>query len=296
MGIRTFVHSCAKQALNRACSDFQATATSHCRGTDVDAQMHLSETFPSMKYKQETIKPYDSSADKTSQVKQMFDSIAHSYDLLNHTLSLGVDKYWRRRAVQSVSDMQDCIILDVATGTGDFALQLSKKLGTRLTLGIDLSKGMIERAKAKVEKRGGNEKVRFKVMDCLDLRFRDERFDLVSATFGIRNFSDLEGGLKEMRRVLKPGGRLLILELTAPRRFPMKQLFKIYSHVLIPLLGKLISRDAKAYSYLPATMEVFPQGEEMHAILQRIGFERPTFKRMTFGLCTLYNATKPQKE
>ena len=176
-----------------------------------------------MTYRQEEITPYGNDGTKGEQVERMFDGIAHSYDLLNHTLSFGIDKHWRKAAIKSLTD---------------------------------------------------------------------NAFDAVMVAYGIRNFEDLDRGLSEMCRVMKPGGRLVIIELTAPRRFPMKQLFRLYSHVLMPALGRLISRDNKAYAYLPATMEAFPQGEEMQQILSRAGFKEVRFKRYTFGLSTLYTATK----
>ena len=208
-----------------------------------------------MSYKQERIKPYGNNGSKGEQVRQMFDSIAHSYDLLNHTLSFGIDKHWRKAAIDSLRPYAPQRILDVATGTGDFAILAAKE-------------------------------------DCLDLHLPDNTYDALMVAYGIRNFENLDRGLQEMCRVLKPGGRLVIIELTSPNSFPMKQLFHFYSHVFMPMLGKIISRDNKAYTYLPATMEAFPQGEEMQGILSKAGFTDVKFKRFTFGLSTLYTATK----
>lgn len=246
-----------------------------------------------MTYKQELIKPYDGEGEKGEQVEKMFDSIAHSYDLLNHTLSLGIDRRWRRAAIDSLRPFSPQSILDVATGTGDFALLSARELKPAEVLGIDLSEGMMQVAREKVGKAGLADVIHFQKEDCLKLTLPDNRFDALTVAYGIRNFADLDRGLREMLRVLRPGGRLVIIELTAPVRFPMKQLFWLYSHVLMPLVGKIISRDNRAYSYLPATMEAFPQGEEMQKILLGCGFSGVVFKRFTFGLSTLYTACKP---
>lgn len=245
-----------------------------------------------MTYRQEHIKPYDEKGEKGEQVERMFDSIAPTYDFLNHALSLGIDKRWRRAAVKELAKHNPGTLLDVATGTGDFALLFARSLSTKEIVGADLSEGMLEVARHKTDKAGMAERVRFVKEDCLHLSFPSDRFDAVTVAYGIRNFADLDAGLKEMCRVMKPGGTLIILELTTPRRFPMKQLFKFHSKVLMPAAGKFVARDTKAYQYLPATMAVFPQGEEMTTILKRAGFSEVKFKRFTFGLSTLYTATK----
>lgn len=245
-----------------------------------------------MTYKQEQIKPYNSQEAKGKQVERMFDSIAHSYDLLNHTLSLGIDKHWRKAAIDSLRPFQPQRILDVATGTGDFAMLAAKELKPQELLGIDLSEGMMEVGRKKIEEAQLGNVVHFQKEDCLHLSLDTDSYDAVMVAYGIRNFENLDQGLREMCRVLKPGGRLVIIELTSPNRFPMKQLFWLYSHVLMPSLGKLISKDSQAYAYLPATMEAFPQGEEMQQILQKAGFKEVKFKRFTFGLSTLYTASK----
>lgn len=241
-----------------------------------------------MTYRQETIKPYDDDSEKGAQVERMFDGIAHSYDLLNHTLSLGIDRRWRRAAIDSLRPYAPQRILDVATGTGDFALLAARELQPKELLGVDLSEGMMDVARRKVAEAGLGKVIRFQKEDCLSLSLASESFDAVTVAYGIRNFADLDRGLSEMHRVLRPGGRLVIIELTAPRRFPMRQGFWLYSHVLMPLVGKIVSHDAKAYTYLPATMEAFPQGEQMKGILEKAGFREVQFKRFTFGLSTLY--------
>lgn len=245
-----------------------------------------------MTYKQEHIKPYGEGEAKGKQVEQMFDSIAHSYDLLNHLLSMGIDKHWRRAAINSLKPFAPRKMLDVATGTGDFAIMSAKELRPESLLGVDLSEGMMNVAREKVKKEGLEQTISFQQEDCMQLSFPDDSFDALTVAYGIRNFEDLDHGLREMRRVLKPSGRLVIIELTSPQRFPMKQLFWLYSHVLMPLVGKIVSHDSKAYTYLPATMEAFPQGEVMSEILKKAGFTDIRFKRFTFGLSTLYTAAK----
>lgn len=245
-----------------------------------------------MKYRQETIKPYAADGDKGEQVEKMFDNIAPTYDVLNHSLSLGTDRRWRSAAIDSLRQYSPKDILDVATGTGDFALLAARELKPRSVLGVDISEGMMAVAREKTEKAGLQDVVSFQREDCLSLSMPHETFDAVTVAYGIRNFSDLERGLKEILRVLRQGGRLVIIELTAPRRFPMRQMFWLYSHILMPMMGRIVSRDGSAYKYLPATMEAFPQGEQMQSILQDIGFSEVKFKRFTFGLSTLYTACK----
>lgn len=245
-----------------------------------------------MTYEQEKIKPYGEDGEKGRQVEHMFDRIAHSYDLLNHCLSLGIDKRWRRAAINSLRPYAPKKILDVATGTGDFALLAARTLEPESLLGVDISEGMLEVGRKKILQAGLADVVTFRREDCMALSQPDGEFDALTVAYGIRNFQDLDRGLREMHRVLRPGGRLVIIELTAPRRFPMRQLFWLYSHVLMPLVGRLVSRDSKAYSYLPATMEAFPQGEVMREILQKAGFREVEFRRFTFGLSTLYTACR----
>ncbi len=245
-----------------------------------------------MTYKQEKIKPYNTNEAKGIQVERMFDQIAHSYDLLNHTLSLGIDKHWRKAAIDSLRPFKPQQILDVATGTGDFAMLAAKELKPKELLGIDISEGMMSVGKNKIKEAGLDKIVHFQKEDCLNLSLTSDTFDAVMVAYGIRNFENLDQGLREMYRVLKPNGRLVIIELTSPNAFPMKQLFWFYSHVFMPTLGKIISKDNKAYAYLPATMEAFPQGEKMQQILQKAGFNDVKFKRFTFGLSTLYTACK----
>lgn len=245
-----------------------------------------------MKYQQESIKPYSNEGAKGEQVERMFDQIAHSYDFLNHTLSLGIDRSWRKAAIDSLKPYAPQRILDVATGTGDFALMAVDRLQPQSLIGADLSEGMLSVGREKVERAGKSDIITLQKEDCMVLSFEDNTFDAVTVAYGVRNFEDLDRGLREMLRVLKPGGRLVIIELTSPVRFPMKQLFWLYAHVWMPMVGKLVSRDSRAYSYLPATMEAFPQGEVMQGIIEKAGFQSVKFRRFTFGLSTLYTAEK----
>jgi len=244
-----------------------------------------------MTYEQEKIKPYDN-GEKTQQVEQMFDNIAHSYDKLNHRLSWDIDKWWRRKAIAQLRPYSPQTLLDIATGTGDFAILAAQMLRPQRVTGADISEGMMEIGRRKVAGKGLDGIISFDKEDCLALSYPTGSFDAVTAAFGIRNFSSLDQGLSEMCRVLKPGGHLSIVELTTPVSFPMKQLFHIYSHTVLPVYGKLISRDTSAYSYLTKTIEAFPQGELMTDILHKAGFSKASFRRLTFGICTMYFATK----
>lgn len=243
-------------------------------------------------YEQEKITPYGEDSEKAAQVEQMFDDIAPTYDKLNHRLSWNIDKGWRRKAIKELAALKPQTMLDIATGTGDFAMLAAQMLKPRKLIGADFSDGMMEIGRAKVKEAHLDDIITFEKQDCLDLTYPDESFDAVTAAFGIRNFQDLDKGLKEMCRVLKKGGMLSIVELTTPVSFPMKQLFWIYSHTFLPVYGKLISKDNSAYSYLTKTIEAFPQGEQMMQILKKAGFAETRFERLTFGICTLYIATK----
>ena len=227
----------------------------------------------------------------------MFDGIAPTYDFLNHLLSMGIDIGWRRKAIASLGRFAPKRILDIATGTGDFALLSAQMIQPLEIVGADISEGMMEVARRKVralKEKGqiGSVDVAFHKQDCLRLTYSDSSFDAVTVAYGVRNFQDLDKGLSEIYRVLSPGGHLLIVELATPPRFPMRQLFWLYAHVVMPMVGWLVSRDPRAYSYLPATMEAFPQGEVMEGILRRTGFRTVEWRRFTFGICTMYLAEK----
>ena len=243
-------------------------------------------------YQQETIKPYNAGEGKARQVEQMFDNIAPTYDRLNHRLSWNIDKGWRRKAIQQLKPYAPKRLLDVATGTGDFAIQACQMLPDVHITGIDISEGMMEVGRKKVSQTGLSERIRFEREDCTRLSYPDATFDAVTAAFGIRNFDNLDKGLAEMCRVLRKGGVLSIVELTSPVSFPMRQLFHVYAHTVLPVYGRLISRDNSAYSYLTKTIEAFPQGERMVGILLKAGFSEASFRRLTFGICTMYFAIK----
>ena len=243
-------------------------------------------------YEQEKIKPYGKDGDKGKLVEEMFDNIAPTYDKLNHRLSWNIDRGWRKKAIQYLGQFHPQHVLDIATGTGDFAIFSAQMLQPESLIGVDISDGMMNIGRKKVKAIGLDSVISFQKEDCLSMSFADESFDAITAAFGIRNFSDLDQGLKEMYRVLKTGGHLSIVELSQPVRFPMKQLFGIYSHTFLPLYGRLISKDQSAYKYLINTIEAFPQGERMMKIFKKAGFKQTGFKRLTFGICTMYYATK----
>jgi len=244
-----------------------------------------------MNYGQEEIKPYRE-GEKAEQVEEMFDNIAPAYDKLNHRLSWNIDRSWRRKAIAQLQPFAPQTMLDIATGTGDFAIMAAQTLKPQQLIGADISEGMMKMGEEKVQQLNLHDIISFKKEDCLNLSFHEGTFDAVTAAFGIRNFADLDKGLSEMYRVLKKGGHLSIVELTTPPRFPMRQLFWLYSHAVLPTYGKLISKDKKAYSYLTKTIEAFPQGEQMTGIIRKAGFAEASFKRLTFGICTMYLATK----
>ena len=243
-------------------------------------------------YAQEQIKPYEGNAHKREQVEHLFDSIAPTYDALNHTLSFGFDRAWRRKAVKAVAKYQPETVLDVATGTGDFALLLARKLKLRRVTAVDISEGMMSVGREKAAREGLHDVVSFQKEDCCELSFGDASFDAVTVTFGIRNFENLDACMGEMLRVLRKGGHLVMLELSYPNRRLWRLLFGIYSKLVMPVVGRIISGDDSAYTYLPETMKAFPQGEVMSGILLKNGFEKATFRRLTMGICTLYIAEK----
>lgn len=243
-------------------------------------------------YKQEKINPYGKQGAKEKLVEEMFDNIAPTYDTLNHRLSWNIDKGWRRKAIRQLEPSHPKTILDIATGTGDFAILAAQMLLPDKIVGIDISEGMMKVAREKVKRMGLHQVVDMKKEDCLAMSFPDNTFDAATSAFGIRNFQNLDKGLAEICRVIKPGGHLSLVELTTPVSFPMKQLFKIYSHTILPAYGRLISKDNGAYQYLTASIEAFPQGEQMVGILKKAGFSQASFRRLTFGICTMYFAQK----
>ena len=243
-------------------------------------------------HKQELIKPYKGNSCKREQVELMFNRIARTYDTLNHTLAWGIDKRWRKQAIDSLKPYAPKHILDIATGTGDFAILAAKRLKSESIVGADISEGMMNVGREKVHREGLDDVIRFVNEDCTQMSFTNDSFDAITSAYGVRNFEHLEDALREMHRVLKPNGRLVIVELCTPNHFPLKQLFALYARVVMPLIGRIISKDNSAYTYLPMSMEAFPQGEVMKGILENSGFKDVNFRRFTFGISTLYQATK----
>ncbi len=239
-----------------------------------------------------TVKPYKATdSSKKQQVARMFNNIAGKYDFLNHFLSLGIDKIWRKRVIKLLGHIQKPNILDVATGTGDLALLAHKRLGCKVT-GVDISTGMLEVAERKIKERGVEEFVSVVEGDSENLPFDDNSFDAVMVAFGVRNFENLNKGLTEMTRVLKPGGRMVVLEFSRPSSFPFKQLYFFYFKRMLPFFGGLISKDKAAYEYLPASVLNFPDGETFDKELVAAGLNPIVRKKQTFGIATIYAAEK----
>ena len=245
-----------------------------------------------MEYKAEKINPYNDNESKTGQVRQMFDSIAPAYDFMNRCMTMGIDKLWRRKAVKIVGKSRPQHLLDVATGTGDLAIQLCKKLNPAKIVGIDLSEGMLEIGRKKVADCGLDGVITLEQGDCLNLRFGEGEFDAVTVAYGVRNFEHLEQGYAEMYRVLAPGGVLCVVELSTPTNKFIKFFYDLYTRHIIPFVGRSKSKDARAYSYLPESIAAVPQGEAMLQIMRRIGFKQCQAIAMTFGTCSIYVGVK----
>jgi demethylmenaquinone methyltransferase/2-methoxy-6-polyprenyl-1,4-benzoquinol methylase len=239
------------------------------------------------------VKPYSGSTKgKKQQVAEMFDNIAPKYDFLNHFLSFGIDKIWRRKAIKLLMKHFPKMILDVATGTGDFAIA-SLKTGAQKVIGIDISEEMLSVGRKKIEAMGLSQQISLQKGDSEELVFMDGSFDAVTVAFGIRNFENLSMGLNELNRVLKPGGVVCILEFSKPRNFPIKQIYSFYSFYILPFLGRLFSKDNSAYRYLPESVEHFPDGEELLNLLKDCHFVEVRQFRQTFGVATIYMGIKP---
>lgn len=230
---------------------------------------------------------------KKSQVEEMFNNISPRYDLLNHLLSANIDKVWRKKTIRKLKKYQPRTILDVATGTGDFAIE-AVKLGNVKIVGIDISAGMLEVGQKKIVKKGLQEIIEFKKADSENLPFQNNIFDAATVGFGVRNFENLKNGLNEILRVLKPGGVFYILEFSKPKKAPFKQLYQFYFTRILPTIGRFISKDTNAYTYLPESVNEFPDGERFLAILAEVGFIRNSFYPLTFGIASIYEAHKKE--
>ncbi|MEX0812623.1 MAG: bifunctional demethylmenaquinone methyltransferase/2-methoxy-6-polyprenyl-1,4-benzoquinol methylase UbiE [Chitinophagales bacterium] len=237
------------------------------------------------------VTPYQNTTTKKQQVEQMFDNIAPNYDFLNHLLSLGIDKLWRKKAVKIIGKTDPESILDIATGTGDFALELVK-LKPKKIVGLDLSEQMLSFGRVKVKNKGLQNLIEMVQGDSEKLPYSDNSFDAVSVGFGVRNFENLEKGLSEIYRVLKPGGILAVLEFSKPKVFPVKQIFYFYFHFILPIIGKLFSKDQRAYTYLPESVEAFPEGKAFVGILEKQGFKSIECTSLTFGISSIYSGRK----
>jgi demethylmenaquinone methyltransferase/2-methoxy-6-polyprenyl-1,4-benzoquinol methylase len=239
----------------------------------------------------ETVKPYNTDKSKKEEVAQMFNNISARYDFLNHFLSLGIDHIWRRKAVNKLREIQPKRILDLATGTGDFAIALLKLNPTQI-IGMDISSGMLDVGKNKMKAKNVSHIIDMQLGDSENMPFEDAYFDAITVGFGVRNYEHLEKGLTEMLRVTRSGGKIVILEFSKPKRFPIKQAFGFYSRFIIPFFGKRISKDEKAYAYLPESVAAFPEGKAFTDILSNLGYKQVDASLVSGGIATIYTGIK----
>jgi demethylmenaquinone methyltransferase/2-methoxy-6-polyprenyl-1,4-benzoquinol methylase len=239
----------------------------------------------------EIVKPYNTDKSKKEEVAQMFNNISARYDFLNHFLSLGIDHIWRRKAVNKLREIQPKRILDLATGTGDFAIALLKLNPTQI-IGMDISSGMLDVGKNKMKAKHVSHIIDMQLGDSENMPFEDGYFDAITVGFGVRNYEHLEKGLSEMLRVTRSGGKIVILEFSKPKRFPIKQAFGFYSRFIIPFFGKRISKDEKAYAYLPESVAAFPEGKAFTDILSKLGYNQVESTLVSGGIATIYTGIK----
>jgi demethylmenaquinone methyltransferase/2-methoxy-6-polyprenyl-1,4-benzoquinol methylase len=240
-----------------------------------------------------TVIPYSQEqGTKKEQVADMFNNISKTYDFLNHFMSLGIDIIWRKKAINELKKDQPKLILDVATGTGDFAFEALSILNPDKIVGVDISEGMLDVAKQKIAKRNLGHKFEVKLGDSEKLPFEADEFDAVTVAYGVRNFENLEKGLTDINRVLKPGGKAVVLEFSKPKAFPIKQLYQFYFNYITPGIGKLFSKDSRAYSYLPESVAAFPDGKDFIAIMDKAGFKHTKCRPLAFGICSIYTGVK----
>jgi len=240
---------------------------------------------------QKIVKPYNTNRSKKEEVAEMFNNIAVKYDFLNHFLSLGIDHIWRYKAINELKKIQPKRILDLATGTGDFAIA-ALRLNPEQIIGMDISAGMLEVGKTKMLKKKYNHIIDMRLGDSENLPFEDNYFDALTVGFGVRNYENLEKGLSEMLRVVRPEGKLVILEFSKPKKFPIKQVFTFYSKYFIPFFGKRISKDEKAYAYLPESVAAFPEGKDFENVLRKLQYQNVKSKLVSGGIATIYSGTK----
>jgi demethylmenaquinone methyltransferase/2-methoxy-6-polyprenyl-1,4-benzoquinol methylase len=239
-----------------------------------------------------TVVPYkEEKGGKKEQVAKMFDNISHRYDFLNHFLSLGIDKGWRKKAIKLLEPLKPRTILDVATGTGDFAIQ-ALSLNPHKVIGIDISEGMLAVGRKKIAARQLSAQVELFSGDSENIPFKENNFDAVTVAFGVRNFENLERGLTEIYRVIKPGGMVVVLEFSRPRTFPFRQVYSFYFKFILPKIGRFISSDKAAYTYLPESVEAFPDGEDFLQCLKAVGFKNTKCRALTFGISSIYSGSK----
>jgi demethylmenaquinone methyltransferase / 2-methoxy-6-polyprenyl-1,4-benzoquinol methylase len=236
------------------------------------------------------VKPYEAEGSKTQQVSKMFDNIAKNYDFLNHFLSLGIDKIWRRKMIAELVEVSPKRILDVATGTADVAINTIKQLKIKdlKIVGVDISNEMLNVGRKKLVTEGVNDVIELHLGDSENLPFEGNNFDAVTVAYGVRNFENLERGLSEMHRVLNANGKIVVLEFSRPRIFPFRQLFNFYFKNILPTIGKLTSKDARAYSYLYESVQAFPDGDDFLTVLNKVGFKNTSCTTLTLGICSLY--------
>ena len=228
---------------------------------------------------------------KKEQVATMFNNISHRYDFLNHTLSMGIDILWRQKAIRLLKPFKPATVLDIATGTGDFALE-AMKLRPQQVVGVDIAEGMLAVGRQKIARKGLSERIKLMYGDSEDLGFDDNKFDVVTVAFGVRNFENLRQGLREMYRVTRKGGHVMIIEFSRPAKFPVKQLYNFYFKAILPKIGKLVSQDNAAYRYLPESVAAFPDGQDFIEILTETGYKEAKWIPLTFGICSIYWARK----
>lgn len=246
-----------------------------------------------MEVRAEHIKPYDRKRAKTEQVREMFDAIAPAYDWMNRAMTFGIDRRWRRLTVDRIAALSPCDIVDIATGTGDLAVSMARRMPHARVEGLDLSEGMIGIGRRKVAEAGLENRVTLTCGDCLNMPLPDASADVITVAFGVRNFEHLDRGYAEMCRVLRPGGRLFVLELSTPVNPLVRPFYRFYTRCIIPVLGRIVSKDVRAYSYLPESIAAVPQGDDMLSLIRDAGFTDTRYRRMTLGVCTLYTAVRP---